>query len=411
MLAASRLCRRVFRCRGYTGVFSSNLGNGIYGLSYGNNRILIRQSSRVCVKKMRGFFIHYLYTNHITSIPVRASGIWQFFGIFSESIENYRTEATQASSDDGELTDEVLNQILSAIKNDPISGREISDTSIAKFCRAGNLSAAARLLQSLRDIQIFLSPNTYSLLLAAAGEGSNIDLASQVFKDSLVSGESLTSSTYLNLAKAFTKTDDCILLLRFVRDVSDLTFPRSTIIVNRIIYAFAKSGQIDKALLIFDHIKSLKCKPDLITYNTVLGIWGHAGRVDEMLDEFASMKHANIIPDIITYNTLINSLRKLGKLDLSLVLFKEMAECGIEPDLRTYTALIDNFGRVGNIEESLRLFDEMKRRRIRPSIYVYRSLINNSKKVGKLQLAATLLNEMNSCLSDLVGPADFKRKY
>ncbi|GAY35427.1 hypothetical protein CUMW_278430, partial [Citrus unshiu] len=88
----------------------------------------------------------------------------------------------------------------------------------------------------------------------------------------------------------------------------------------------------------------------------------------------------------------------------------EMGESGIKPDLLTYTALIDSFGRTGNIEESLRLFNDMKQQQIRPSIYVYRSLIDNLKKMGKVDLAMTIFEEMNSSLSDLAGPKDFKRK-
>ena len=73
-------------------------------------------------------------------------------------------------------------------------------------------------------------------------------------------------------------------------------------VLNRIIFAFAECRQIDQALLIFHQIKSLKCKPDLITYNIVLDILGSSGCVDKMLHEFSSMKEAEISPDIISYN-------------------------------------------------------------------------------------------------------------
>ncbi|KAK9285199.1 hypothetical protein L1049_024387 [Liquidambar formosana] len=412
MLAPSRCLRESLRCKGE---MSALLLLRKFNPKSASNRteqffssLICRLSIRESLPRGSRYFPH---TNSITSIPIGVSWVWPLFSILSKSIGTFQLVSTQASPDEEEVTDEAFNQILSAIENDPISCREICSIYIDKLCKVGNLSTATRLLQSLRCKHIFLSPSAYNLLLAAAGEGNDIDLLSQTFKDLLTSRQSLSSTSYLNLAKAFLKENDCVLLLKFVREISELTFPRSAIVVNRIIYAFAKCMQIDKALLIFDHMKSLKCKPDLITYNTVLEILGRAGRVDEMLHEFASMKEANMVPDIISYNTLINSLRKVGRLDLCLVFFREMGESGLEPDLRTYTALIESFGRLGNIEESLRLFSEMKQRRIRPSIYIYRSLINNLKKMGKLDLAMTFSEEMNSCLSDLVGPKDFKRKY
>ncbi|XP_042503624.1 pentatricopeptide repeat-containing protein At1g11900-like isoform X4 [Macadamia integrifolia] len=284
--------------------------------------------------------------NYIPSIRLGLDRLWPFFSVLSKYPTNFRSVVTQASLK-RDVRDECLNQVLSSAESDPLPSAETCAVYLEKLCRAGNLADAAKLVQQLRAKQIFLSPNTYNLLLVTAGEWKDFGLLSQ---------------------------------------------------------------EVDKAMLIFDHMKNLKCRPDLFTYNTVLAILGRAGRVDEMLHTVASMKEANMVPDIVSYNTLINNLRKVGRLDLCLVFFREMSERGIEPDLRTYTALIDSFGLSGNIEEALRLFADMKRKQVSPSVYVYGSLISNLKRVGKLDLAMSLSEEMNSCASNLVGPKDFKRK-
>ncbi|KAF2291814.1 hypothetical protein GH714_035712 [Hevea brasiliensis] len=325
----------------------------------------------------------------------------------TEIFVNYKLIGTQTSLDD-EAAEGNLNQILAAIEDAPRSTEEICTAYLDKLCKAGDISIAARLLQFLRNKNILLGPNAYNIVLEAAGKKPEIEILSQVFKDHVMSRDSLPLTSYLTLAKGFMDTNDHVLLLRLVRDVSELTFPRSTMVMNRIIFAFAECRQFDKALLIYDQIKDLRCKPDLITYNTVLDILGRAGQVDEMLLQFGSMKEAGISPDFISYNTLLNQLQKAGRLDLCLVYMKEMGESGIEPDLLTYTALIQSFGRSGNIEESLKLFREMKTKQIRPSIYIYRSLINSLKKMGKVELAMALLEEMKASLPNLAGPRDFK---
>lgn len=348
--------------------------------------------------------------NFITAIPVEGSWTFPFFAILSKSTGSYQSFATLASPDKKVVPDEFLNQILSAIEKSPkFSWDKLCTAYIEKLLKAGNPSAAAWLLKSLHDRLIFLSPNSYDHLLLAADEANAIDLLSQIFKDLLAFNKPLSSTSYFNIAKAFTKTDDSV-LLKFVREVSELTFPRNAMIINRIIHAFAQLRQYDKSLILFDHMKNLKCKPDLITYNTVLGFLGRAGRLDDMLHEFSSMKGVHIAPDIISYNTMLNSLQKVGRLDLCLVFFREMCDNGLNPDLRTYGALIECFGQSGNLEEALRLFSEMKQRCIRPSIYIYRSLIHYSKKMGKLELAMSLSKEMSVCLPDLIGPKDFKQK-
>ncbi|XP_019055866.1 PREDICTED: pentatricopeptide repeat-containing protein At1g11900 isoform X2 [Nelumbo nucifera] len=345
------------------------------------------------------------------SPKIWANNFCLFDANLSRSSGNHRPVVTQVlPPDNQQMTDETFKMILATAENNPVSSREIYTVYVEKLCRGGELLDVARLLHHLRNKQLFLSAKTYNTLLRAAGEGNDFELLSQIFKDFLASCQTLSSISYFNLAKGLSKATDSVLLLDFIREVSELTFPRSATVINRIIYGFAEYKHIDKALLIFDQMKSLKFKPDVITYNTVLAMLGQAGRLDEMLHEFAAMKEAGMVPDIVSYNTLINSSRKVGRLDLCLMFLQEIVEKGLEPDLRTYTALIDSFGRLGNVEESLRLFTDMKRRSICPSIYVYRSLISNLKKAGKLELAINLSAEMNSRASDLVGPKDFKVK-
>ena len=87
----------------------------------------------------------------------------------------------------------------------------------------------------------------------------------------------MSKASHFNLAKAFKNTTDAIFLFGFIKEISELIFPRSTTVINRTIYNFAECGQIDKALLIFDHVENLKCEPDLVTYNIILGILGGLG--------------------------------------------------------------------------------------------------------------------------------------
>lgn len=306
------------------------------------------------------------------------------------------------------MTDEVLKEFLGTIENAQASSVKVYYAYIDKMCKAGNLSAATQMLQLLNDKNIVITPNVYNLILAGASQKNDIDLSCQVFKKLLLSSKSPSATSCLSFAQAFTKVNNCLELLRFIKEVSEKTCS-STSFINRIIFAFAKSGQKDKALMIFDNLKRQDYSLDLITYNIVLDILGRIGRVDEMLDVFASMKEIGFVPDTVSYNTVLNSLRKVGRSDMCRVYFEEMRENGIEPDLLTYTALIESFGSSGNVEDSLKCFREMKLKGVLPSIYIYRSLIHNLNKTGKVELATQLLEEMNSS-SCLAGPQDFKPK-
>ncbi|XP_027339747.1 pentatricopeptide repeat-containing protein At1g11900 [Abrus precatorius] len=324
---------------------------------------------------------------------------------------SFQVFPTEASSHGKErVTNEVLKEFLATVENASASSEKVYCAYIDKICKAGNLSAASQMLQILNDKNIGVTLDVYNLILAEASWKNDIQLSCQVFKKLLLSYKSPSATTCLKFAQAFTKVNDCVELLRFIDEILEITCSSTSFFINKIIFAFAKSGQKDKSLVIFDHLKRQRYSLDLITYNIVLDILGRTGRVDEMLDVFSSIKETGFVPDIVSYNTLINGLRKVGRSDMCFAYCKEMIENGTEPDLLTYTALIEIFGRSGNAEESLKFFREMKLKGVVPSINIYRSLIHNLNKTGKVELATKLLEEMNSSSTCLAGPEDFKQK-
>ncbi|CAN8312030.1 unnamed protein product [Cochlearia groenlandica] len=303
------------------------------------------------------------------------------------------------------------------VNNTQSCSKFISETDysnlVENYARDGNLSGAYDLLDSLKDKKNICLPSpVFKSLLESAAEHNDTKLSCRAFRELLISASKpLSSDCYLNLARAFINTDDCTHLSSLLKEISESSLPCKLIVINRTIFAFAESRQIDKVRTILKQMKEWQCKPDVITYNSVLDILGRAGLVNDMLGLLSSMKEdCDVSLNIITYNTVLNGLRKACRFDMCLVLYNEMVKCGIEPDLLSYTAVIDSLGRSGNIKESLRLFDKMKQRQIRPSVYVYRALIDCLKKSGDFQTALQLSDELkNTSSSDLAGPQDFKR--
>ncbi|KAL5082146.1 hypothetical protein RYX36_010567 [Vicia faba] len=323
-----------------------------------------------------------------------------------------RAFSTEASLDKESVTNEILKEFCATIENAPASSSKVCYAYIDKICKAGNVSAVSQMLQLLNEKNIVVSPNVYNLMLVEAIQNNDTDLSFQVLKKLLLSGESPSATSCVKFARAFRNVNHSVELLRFLKEiVSETSCSSISSFINKIIFAFAKSGQKDSALVIFSLLKRQNDSVlDLITYNIVLDILGRMGQVDEMLDLFASLKKAGFVPDTISYNTLIHGLGKVGRSDLCFAYFEEMKENKNQPNLLTYTALIDTLGGAGNIEESLKLFREMKLKGILPSIQIYRSLIHNLTKIDKIELATELLGEMNSSSTVLPGPTDFKTK-
>ncbi|AEE28810.1 Pentatricopeptide repeat-containing protein [Arabidopsis thaliana] len=354
------------------------------------------------VKRIPVYGGSFISMKHMMLVPADLSWSCSFSGM--HSLINTGEE------DEEELLKKIVNHSESGSK---IISKIDYTNLVEKFTRDGNLSGAYDLLQSLQEKNICLPISVFKNLLAAAGELNDMKLSCRVFREVLIlpGKEPLSSDCYLNLARAFINTDDCTYLTSLLKEISESSLPYRLIVMNRIIFAFAETRQIDKVLMILKEMKEWECKPDVITYNSVLDILGRAGLVNEILGVLSTMKEdCSVSVNIITYNTVLNGMRKACRFDMCLVIYNEMVQCGIEPDLLSYTAVIDSLGRSGNVKESLRLFDEMKQRQIRPSVYVYRALIDCLKKSGDFQSALQLSDELKNTSSlDLAGPQDFKR--
>ncbi|XP_020580758.1 pentatricopeptide repeat-containing protein At1g11900 isoform X1 [Phalaenopsis equestris] len=325
----------------------------------------------------------------------------------ASEVGHYRKISTAISVTDESLT-KALQLFFSNEKDEVCYRKDMCSILIEKLCKVGNLSDAVSLLQHSNDKQLHPNLNAYNSLLAEAAETSDFDLFCDIFQKLLISKLPPDLISYLNVARVLPSLSDSK-LLKFIKEVSENTVHSDPTVVNRIIFLTAKSGQINKSVMIFEELKNHGCKIDTVTFNTVLAILGRAGQVYKMLSEFSLMKELGYSPDTVTYDTLINCLRRLGRLDLCKAFAKEMIDVGFELDLQAYTALIDGLGRAGHVNDAMILFGEMKKRHC-PSIYVYRAMISNLRKFGKIEAAMDLWKEMNSSGLKLVGPEDFRKK-
>ncbi|KAK8953348.1 hypothetical protein KSP40_PGU019047 [Platanthera guangdongensis] len=342
------------------------------------------------------------------SLPAKQMPIFCSNHSKSASTFRHRQKFTTCHSAHHENFTEVVEHFISTEKGETCCIKEMCGLYIEKLCKLGNLKDAVSMLGHLHNRQMHPNLHAYNTLLAATGQANCFHIFCDVFRKLLLSKLPPDLTTYRSLAKALLNSSDSV-LLGFIREVSEMTAHSDPTVVNRILFATAESGQIDKSLMLFEELKGFKCKIDIVTFNTVLAILGRAGRVDKMLSEYSSMKECGFSPDIVTYDTLINCLRRLGRLDLCRAFAKEMLENGFEMDLLSYTALIDALGRAGHVNDALILFVEMKKFH-RPSIYVYRAMIANLKKFGKIQAAVDLQEEMKSSTSKLIGPENFRKK-
>ncbi|MCO5594417.1 hypothetical protein L7F22_048447 [Adiantum nelumboides] len=85
---------------------------------------------------------------------------------------------------------------------------------------------------------------------------------------------------------------------------------------NAMIAAYAQHGQAKQALQLFDEMKRMRVRPDMITYVSILSMCSRAGLIHEACELFTSMERDYGIASIENHrNCVVDLLAKAGKLD------------------------------------------------------------------------------------------------
>ncbi|KAJ0083248.1 hypothetical protein Patl1_29391 [Pistacia atlantica] len=272
---------------------------------------------------------------------------------------------------------EIVESLVSTYKNCG-SNELVFDLFIRTYVQARKLREGSEAFLVLRNKGICVSINACNSLLGGLVKIGWVDLAWQVYAEV---------------------------------DRSDL------VSFSSLIGVFSRSGQLDRALMYFRHMKSAGVAPDTVVYTILIdGLWyemvrkgikptlvtcniiikgycrsGDASKADEFLSKMIS---EGVVPDSITYNTLINGFVKEENMDRVSVLVSKMENQGLLPDVITYNVILSGFCRQGNMQEAQLVLRRMIEKGVNPDRSTYTSLINGHVSQNNLKEAFRFHDEM-----------------
>ncbi|KAE9586487.1 hypothetical protein Lal_00044642 [Lupinus albus] len=222
----------------------------------------------------------------------------------------------------------------------------------------------------------------------------------------------------------------------------------NTIVMNAVMEACVRCGDIDLALKIFDEMKSPHqgCGVDTVTYATLLKGLGEARRVDEAFQLLESVENGmatgspklsaglifgllNALIDtgdlrrangllarygfvlredgnfsISVYNLLMKGYINSGCPHTAINMLNEILHEGITPDRLTYNTLISACVKSGKLDTAMQFFEEMKGEAQKsinddlvPDIVTYTTLLKGFGQAKDLTSVLKIVLEMKSC--------------
>ncbi|PSR86930.1 Pentatricopeptide repeat-containing protein [Actinidia chinensis var. chinensis] len=157
---------------------------------------------------------------------------------------------------------------------------------------------------------------------------------------------------------------------------------------NALIDMYAKSGNIRKAIQVFENMKH----KSVITWTTIISGLALHGLGREALEMFSRMERESMKPNDITFIAVLSACSHVGLVEMGRSYFNIMySRYGLKPKIEHYGCMIDLLGRSGCLQEAQDLVSEMP---FEANRAIWGSLLSASRIHGDVELAERAMQHL-----------------
>lgn len=157
---------------------------------------------------------------------------------------------------------------------------------------------------------------------------------------------------------------------------------------NALIDMYAKSGNIIKALEVFESVNDR----NVVTWTSIITGLATHGLGAQAIAMFNRMVKAGVKPNDVTFVAILSACSHVGWVDLGKCLFSSMrSKYVIQPNIEHYGCLIDLLGRAGKLREAGQVIKSMP---FEANATIWGSLLAASNVHRDLELGERALNQL-----------------
>lgn len=171
------------------------------------------------------------------------------------------------------------------------------------------------------------------------------------------SGAKPNHFTYSCILSACSSTSSLLLGMQVHTRVVKFGSPDSVVMLTALMDMYAKSGNINAALSIFQNMKD----KNTVSWNSIIGGVARHGLGTRALEMFNDMIKEHVRPDEVTFVNVLYACGQGGLVERGEEIFKEMnTKYGINAELEHFACMVDLYGKAGQLEKAEKVIKEMK---------------------------------------------------
>lgn len=161
-----------------------------------------------------------------------------------------------------------------------------------------------------------------------------------------------------------------------------------TIVRTELMVMYAKFGEFGSADYVFE---SMRCR-DLVSWNALIAVYVQEGHADKALNVFDRMKSLGVKPHLVTLASVLSACAYLGSLEYGIKLHRQIIDRELETNVFVNNALLDMYAKCGNMDMAHRIFSAMPQR----NVVSWSTMIGGYAINGESEKAFSLFSEMQS---------------
>lgn len=214
------------------------------------------------------------------------------------------------------------------------------------YVKCGFLLGAQNLFMKMPERDVF----SWTTMIGGHAISGSHEEAIQLFQEMLQGGPEPNEATVVSVLSACSSSG-ALASGEWVHAYlsSRPDFPMNGPVGNALINMFAKCGNVDKAIHVFNKLEA----KDIISWSTIISGLAMNGYGNHALLLFSLMLVHGVSPDDGTFIGLLSACSHSGLIDQGLMLYEAMNRVyGIEPQMLHYACVVDMYGRAGLLKEA-----------------------------------------------------------
>ncbi|GAB4835271.1 hypothetical protein Ancab_000180 [Ancistrocladus abbreviatus] len=159
------------------------------------------------------------------------------------------------------------------------------------------------------------------------------------------------------------------------------------VITSSIVAMYAKCSVFNLAIQLFDEMP----ERDGACWNTVISCYYQSGQCERALQIYEEMKSVGFVPDSVTLTTIISACARLSDLEKGKEIHRELLQNGFVLDSFVSSALVDMYGKCGCLEIARGIFEQIPTK----TVVAWNSMISGYSLKGDSRSCIELFGRMN----------------